>query len=134
MFVLDTNTLIYFFRGEGRVAERMLATPPSSIALPTVVLYELEVGLAKSPHARKRRRQLETLLAVITVLPFALEEAKASASLRAQLETAGTPIGPMDTLIAGTALAHRGILVTRNLRELGRVRGLQVEDWYVAIP
>lgn len=59
-----------------------------------------------------------------------MEEAKAAAALRARLELEGTPIGPMDTLIAGTALAHRGVLVTRNVREFGRVAGLSVEDWY----
>ena len=67
---------------------------------------------------------------VVAVLPFGVEEAKAAAALRARLESAGAPIRPMDTLIAGTALAHRGVLVTRNVREFGRVPGLAVEDWY----
>ena len=49
---------------------------------------------------------------------------------RARLEGLGTPIGPLDTLIAGTALAHRAVLVSRNIREFGRVAGLEVVDWY----
>jgi len=130
MYVLDTNTLIDFFRGDGRVAERLLATSPADVALPAVVVYELETGIAKSSDAAKRRSQLDQLLQVVAVLPFGLEEAKAAAALRAQLEVAGTPIGPMDTLSAGTAVAHRGVLVTRNVREFGRVAGLAVEDWY----
>jgi tRNA(fMet)-specific endonuclease VapC len=128
--VLDTNTLIYFFRGDGRVAERLLATSPAAIGVPALVVYELETGIAKSSDPAKRRGQLDQLLEVVAVLPFGLEEAKAAARLRAQLELAGTPIGPMDTLIAGTAVAHRGVLVTRNVREFGRVPGLAVEDWY----
>jgi tRNA(fMet)-specific endonuclease VapC len=130
MYVLDTNTLIYFFRGDGRVAERLLATSPADIAVPAVVVFELETGIAKSSDSAKRRGQLDQLLQVVAVLPFGMEEAKAAAALRAQLEVAWTPIGPMDTLIAGTALAHRGVLVTRNVREFGRVAGLAVEDWY----
>lgn len=130
MFVLDTNTLIYFFRGEGEVARRLLSTAPADIAVPTVVVYELETGIAKSKDAAKRRGQLDQLLQVVAVLPFGIEEAKAAAVLRARLEQDGTPIGPMDTLIAGTALAHRGVLVTRNVREFGRVPGLPVQDWY----
>ena len=78
----------------------------------------------------KRRGQLDQLLQAVAVLPFGIEEAKAAAALRARLEQEGTPIGPMDTLIAGTALAHRGVLVTRNVREFGRVPGLTVQNWY----
>lgn len=64
------------------------------------------------------------------VLPFGVEEAKTAALLRARLEEKGTPIGPLDTLIAATALTHGGVLVTRNVREFGRVLGLTTEDWY----
>lgn len=130
MYMLDTNTLISLFRGDGRMAERLLATTPADIALPAVVVYELETGIARSSDSAKRRGQLDQLLQVVAVLPFGVEEAKAAAALRARLEGEGTPIGPMDTLIAGTALAHLGVLVTRNLREFGRVAGLSVEDWY----
>ena len=130
MYVLDTNTLIYFFRGDGAVAERLLATPPADIALPAVVVFELETGIAKSSDPAKRRGQLDQLLQVVAVLPFGVEEAKAAAVLRARLEKKGTPIGPIDTLIAGTAVANRAILVSRNVREFGRVPGLAVEDWY----
>ncbi len=129
-FVLDTNTLVYFFRGEGKVAKRLLAASPADIAVPTVVVYELETGIAKSTDPAKRRGQLDPLLEAVTLLPFGVEEARAAAAIRARLERGGTPIGPMDTLIAGTAVAHRGVLVTRNTREFGRVPGLAIEDWY----
>ncbi len=130
MFVLDTNTLVDFFRGQGNVAQRLLATPPADIAIPAVVVFELETGIAKSTEAPRRRAQFDALLRVVTILPFGMEEAKSAAALRARLEREGNPIGPMDTLIAGTALAHRGILVTRNVREFGRVPGLAVENWF----
>ncbi len=130
MYVLDTNTLVYFFRGEGRVAARLFEASPSEIAVPAVVVYELETGIAKSTDPAKRRGQLDRLLQVVALLPFGGVEAKAAAALRARLEQQGAPIGPMDSLIAGTALAHRAVLVTRNQREFGRVEGLVVEDWY----
>jgi tRNA(fMet)-specific endonuclease VapC len=131
MFVLDTNTLIYFFKGMGRVAERLLAQSPQDIGIPAVVLYELEVGIARSTSPQKRQKQLAEMLAVVTVLPFGTAEARAAAAIRAALEGAGTPIGPYDVLIAATALANRDILVTHNVREFGRVPGLQIEDWYM---
>jgi len=130
MYALDTNSLIYFFKGMGRVAERVLSTPPRSLAIPAVVLYEVEVGIAKSSSPARRRFQLEQLLALLDVLPFGTAEATVAARIRADLELAGTPIGTLDTLIAGTALRHGATLVTRNLKEFQRIDGLAVEDWY----
>lgn len=65
-----------------------------------------------------------------TVLPFGLLEAKASALVRASLEKQGKPIGPIDILIAGTALSQGATLVTHNTKEFGRVEGLSLVDWY----
>ncbi len=129
MFALDTNTLIYFFKGQGKVSETLLSVAPRDIAIPAVVLYELEVGIAKSARATQRRRQLDALTALVSVLPFHGAAAKRSAEVRAELESAGMPIGPMDTLIAGTALSHAAILVTHNTGEFSRVKGLQLQDW-----
>jgi tRNA(fMet)-specific endonuclease VapC len=130
MYALDTNTLIYFFKGMGHVAEKLLATAPRDIAIPAVVLFELEVGIAKSRAPRKRREQLDSLVNLIHVLPFGKDEASAAARIRAQLEKRGLPIGPLDNLIAGTALAHRATLVTRNIKEFARIKGLEIQNWY----
>lgn len=129
MFVLDTNTVIFYFKGLHGVAKTLLATPPSEIAIPCVVLFELETGIAKSNAPEKRRQQLGELLRVTRLLPFDAAAARASATIRASLESAGTPIGPMDTLIAGTALAAGATLVSNNRDEFARVSGLRVLDW-----
>jgi len=130
VWVLDTNTLIYFFKGEGRVADTMLGLAPSDIFIPAIVLYELQVGIAKSTSPEQRYSQLAELTSVIRVLPFHQREARAAADIPAALEREGRPIGPYDTLIAGTALAHGAILVSRNIREFSRIETLRVEDWY----
>ena len=130
MWVLDTNTLIYFFRGEGNVGEEILSRSPGAIGIPSIVLYELEVGIAKSTSPRKRMGQLEELTAVVQTLPFGAAEARFSAAIRSNLEKKGRPIGPYDVLIAGTAKACNATLVTRNTREFKRVQGLVLEDWY----
>jgi tRNA(fMet)-specific endonuclease VapC len=94
------------------------------------VVFELEVGIARSNQPKKRRGQLDALLALVTVLPFDHAAARCAAELDAALAAAGTPIGPMDTLIAGSAVARRATLVTHNVREFRRVKGLKIEDWY----
>ena len=130
MFLLDTNTLIYFFKGQGRVAEHLFAVAPGEVAISSVSLYEIEVGIAKSAHPAKRRRQFDTFLTAVSVLPFDVTAARATARLRVDLERRGLPIGPLDNLIAGVALAHRATLVTRNTREFSRLPGLALVDWY----
>ena len=130
MYVLDTNSVVFFFKGEGRVAEALLARKPDEVALPAIVLYELEVGVLRSKDPGRRRGQLDTLVEATRVLPFGRGEARTAARIRTELERSSDGIGPLDTLIAATALANRGTLVTHNMREFRRVRGLTVEDWY----
>lgn len=130
MFVLDTNTLIYFFKGMGDVPKNFLNTSPQDIAIPSIVVFELQTGIAKSNSPEKRRRQLADLLSTITVLHFGQQEAISAAEIRVALEEAGTPIGPYDILIAATASANKVTLVTHNTKEFGRIPGLDIVDWY----
>jgi len=130
MFMLDTNTLIYFFKGMGKVEENLFSHSPRDIFIPSLVIYELQVGIAKSNNPQKREKQLVTLLEQVNVIPFEEREAKASALIRADLEKKGTPIGPLDILIAGSAKAHNLTLVTHNTREFMRVEGLTLQDWF----
>jgi tRNA(fMet)-specific endonuclease VapC len=127
VFVLDTNTVIHYFKGKGQVFLCLLATPPREVALPSVVVYELEVGILKSPGADKRREAFDGFVQHVTVLPFARKEASAAAPIRTTLEADSAPICPLDVL---TALAHAPTLVTRNVREFARISGLALENWY----
>jgi tRNA(fMet)-specific endonuclease VapC len=130
MYILDTNTLIYFFKGMGNIATSLLNKPPNRIGIPIIVLYELEVGIRKSEHPEKRITQLQTLTSVVNILPFGPGEAKCAAIIRTNLEKQGCPIGPYDVLIAGLAIANKGVLVTHNIREFERIEGLHIEDWF----
>lgn len=71
---------------------------------------------------------------IVNVLSFGGKEAKCEAAVRVQLANVGSPIGPRDTMIAGTALANGGVLVTRNTREFKRVAGLRLENWFRSLP
>ena len=63
------------------------------------------------------------------VVPFDLTAARAAAGIRSELEGRGLSIGPMDLLIAGTALSRGAVLVTNNVKEFSRIQGLRIEDW-----
>ncbi|MCC3424605.1 MAG: type II toxin-antitoxin system VapC family toxin [Microcoleus sp. PH2017_01_SCD_O_A] len=130
MYVLDTNTLIYYFKGQGQVAQNIANVSPQEIVISAIVIFELQVGIAKSNSPAKRTQQLQQLLSRVSVIAFDRDAAVAAAIIRAQLEQQGTPIGPIDVLIAGTAVALQGTLVTHNVKEFSRISGLAIADWY----
>jgi tRNA(fMet)-specific endonuclease VapC len=129
-YVLDTNTLIYFFKGLGRVARNLLSKSPGEIAIPAIVLYELGVGVGKSQSPQKRIMQLQEFVSLIHIIPFGYAEAKCAAGIRVKLEKKGVPVGPYDILIAASALANKWTLITHNREEFARIEGLKIEDWY----
>jgi tRNA(fMet)-specific endonuclease VapC len=130
MYVLDTNTLIYYFKGQGQVTQNLINTPAESIIISTIVVFELQVGIAKSNSPTKRIQQLQQLLSKVQQVDFDREMAISAATIRAQLEQQGTPIGPMDILIAGTAMSLQATLVTHNVREFARIPDLKIADWF----
>ena len=130
MWIPHRDILIYYFKGMGKVANRLLAAPPAEIALSTIVLFELEVGIAKSIAPRKRKDQLQEFALLVNIVPFDAAAARSAAGIRAKLEKWGDPIGPYDVLIAASAMANNCTLVTHNQKVFERVNGLRIEDWY----
>jgi tRNA(fMet)-specific endonuclease VapC len=129
MVLLDTNICIYIINAKPpAVLARFQQYRMGEISLSSVVAAELAFGVAKSGSLRNRRA-LEMFLAPLTILPFDSDSVWAYGDLRAQLERSGTPIGPLDTMIAAHALCLEATLVTNNMREFLKVPGLRVENW-----
>ena len=130
MYYLDTNVCVEFLKGRmPRTRELLESSDPRLFALPTPVVAELFVGVEKSARREENRLAVERFIAPFSVVPFDERSARAYARIRDDLESRGESIGPMDLLIAATAVAHEAVLVTRNVREFKRVEGLRVEDW-----
>jgi tRNA(fMet)-specific endonuclease VapC len=128
-FLLDTNIISDLVRNpQGRVAAKITSESEATVATSIIVAAELRFGAAKS-GSRRLAQQLDAILGVLPVLPFAPPAERRYGEIRAALEAAGTPIGANDTLIAAHALALGLILVTANTREFKRVKGLRSIDW-----
>jgi tRNA(fMet)-specific endonuclease VapC len=128
-FLLDTNICIYALKQHDRVLERLLAHSRSDVAVSVITEAELRTGAAKSTSATKTRRLVESFLRPLSIVEFVSHDAEVYSAVRAKLERAGTPIGPLDTLIAAQAVARKLILVSNNEREFDRVAGLRLENW-----
>lgn len=128
MILLDTNTVIHYLKGREPVVVRFQATSRRELALPSVVAYEIEYGTLKIASQR-RRTLVSELLTELVQVPFDHAAAAESARIRLELEARGAVIGPIDLLIAGTAVSRGAILVSSNTKEFSRVKGLRVADW-----
>ena len=132
-YLLDTDAVIALLRNQPAGMRSRLQRVMSRgglIGVSSVVLYELWYGVARSGHRAENAERLRVFLSGnISVVPFDEEDAVAAGDLRAALEVAGTPIGPYDLLIAAQALRTGATLVTANVSEFARVRGLLWQDW-----
>ena len=129
-YLLDTCTLSYFVQGDPRVVARLKATSPALLAVSSVSVMEIEYGLLLSAkRAKSLGPVMKALFSSVEIAAYGLEDANATASIRASLKKKGRPIGPFDLMIAGTALSRGFTLVTSNVREFNNVSGLTIEDW-----
>ena len=130
-YLLDTNVLSDFARGEQAVMARLRQEAPTQLTVSVITEMEVEYGLTRNPRLAPRVREaMRMLLNTISVLPFEREDARVAAQLRASLNERGTPIGAYDLLIAACALRRGLKIVTHNAREFVRVGGLGLEDWH----
>lgn len=132
-YLLDTNACIALINGHPSVVRVRLQKATAAAAhvlVSSIAVFELWYGVGKSARQEFNRKRLEAFLAgPILVLPFEDADAHIAGSVRADLEAAGKPIGAYDLLIAGQVLRHQLTLVTANVSEFSRVKGLNWQDW-----
>ena len=130
MYLLDTNIISYWMRGDQGVIDRIKEHSPADLALSAITLAEILYGIEKSPVKKKERRlKIERIALLLDLYPFGESAAGKYAVIRAQLEKEGTPISERDTQIAAIAMANRLTVVTHNVKEFNRITELKVEDW-----
>jgi len=132
MYLLDTDTCIYLIKKKPiNVFEKIQTMEVDSIAISSITLAELEYGVEKSSNPVKNKMALTRFLAPVSILPFDETAARMYGIIRTDLESRGRPIGPPDMLIASQALSRKIVLVTNNVREFKRIKGLSMENWAV---
>lgn len=130
-YALDTNLCIRVLRDRPQGLRARFNAHAEALCISDVVLYELLYGAERSKDAVRTRRAVEHFADRLAVLPFDSEAAAHTAEIRADLEMRGCVIGPYDLMIAGHARSRGLVVVTGNLGEFNRVRGLLCEDWLV---
>ena len=127
-YMLDTDTVSFALRGQGRVAARLLEHRPSQLCISSITLAELRFG-AEARKSQKLHNLVSTFTETIAVVPFDQSAADRFATVAVSLARRGAPIGTFDTLMAAHALSLGLVFVTNNAKHFGRVVGLKTENW-----
>ena len=134
-YLLDTNIASEWMKGDPRVVERLRNMAKQDLAVPQPVLAELAYGIERLPRSKRKERLEERLLAIRTEVGRVTWTDEVSAhfgTIKAALERRGERIEDLDAAIAAHALSVDAVLVTTNVKHMGRIPGLRVEDWSVA--
>ena len=129
-YLLDTNICIYVIKHKPeKVFQKLQTIHPEDVCISSVTYAELVHGVEKSAAMEKNRLALSMLLANMEILDFDVDAADCYGKIRAGLEKNGTPIGPLDMMIAGHAQSLGYTIVTNNVKEFSRVPALKIENW-----
>ena len=129
-YLLDTNICIYLIKKRPTaVLERFRQHSLQDVAISTITLFELQYGVEKSQYRERSEDALAKFLLPLNLINLDHSSAIEAATIRAQLEKKGMPIGPYDLLIAGLARSRGMTLVTSNTKEFERIVGLHLENW-----
>jgi tRNA(fMet)-specific endonuclease VapC len=129
-FLLDTNSCVYLMnRTRPKLEERVVRHDADDFAISIITAAELTYGIEKSQHRQRNAEKLARLRSEFITVAFDEDAVAHYGRIRADLERRGTPIGPLDQLIAAHALSLDLTLITNNVREFERVRGLRFENW-----
>jgi tRNA(fMet)-specific endonuclease VapC len=130
IYFLVTHTCIYFLNeASASVISNLQRLSPSKIRIVPLTGAELYYGAEKSKARLKNTKVVEDLISTFDIVPFDEKSCRVYPKIRAFLEKAGTPIGPMDLLIGSISVANNFILVTNNIKEFKRVKGIKLDNW-----
>ena len=129
-YMLDTNICSYILKNHpAAVKQKFEEAGTENICISSIVLAELYYGAAKHPNGVVIRREIDDFVSRLAVLPWDEVAADHYGAIRAALEKAGTLVGAMDMLIAAHAKSCGATLVSNNLREFDRIKGLKSANW-----
>ena len=129
-YLLDSNICIYIIKQKPvKVLKQFEGLPIGAVGISSITLAELNFGVMKSSDPVKNQEALDKFLTPLEILDFDYFATIEYGKLRADLERKGTPIGPLDTLIASHAQSLNLTLVTNNEKEFERVPALKIENW-----
>lgn len=132
LYMLDTDICIFLLRKESpELIERVQSVPLRQQVISAVTLAELTFGVRKASASQRKQNQtvLDQFTSHLAVLDWPQAASQSYAEIRLDLEKRGKQIGAADLMIAAHAHTIGATVVTNNIKDFSRVKGLRVENW-----
>jgi len=126
--LLDTDTCVFWLRGNVMVRER-LAANLEAVGISVISLAELRYGANCSAKPQANHQATDDFISGIPILGIDQEIAQTFADIKAQLRKEGTLLEDWDLMIAATARTHQLTLITNNTEHFSRIPALQLDNW-----
>lgn len=128
-YVLDTDTCIYWLKGEGKIRRKIEQVGPENLKVTIITLAELRYGAYNSQRVKENLKNINNFLRKVSVLPLDQDAADKFGKTKVDLRRKGEMIDDFDILIASITLNHGAVLITNNIEHFRRIAGLSYENW-----
>jgi tRNA(fMet)-specific endonuclease VapC len=128
LYLLDTNTVSHLIKRHPQATQHLLAVPMHSVCISAITAGEVAFGLAKRPDAVALKTTVNEFLRRVDVLPWDDAVAQTYGTLRAQLQSQGLSLSPLDLQIAAHALHANAVLVTSD-QAFYKVPSIDAKNW-----
>lgn len=129
-YILDTDIIIYFFRGYDSVTKKLSELPVENLHTTIVNYAELLYGAYNSIKRKSNIEKIENFLSNLRILPFCEEASHLFAENKSLLKKKGTPLADMDLMIASISLKNNMTLISNNFKHFERIKNLKLENWH----
>jgi len=125
-YILDSDILIYFLKGEKDVIEKIISLPNDELYITIINYTELLYGIYNSNKITQNKEKILPFLDNFKILQFDKNSSQIFAKLKAKLKKQGNIIADMDLMIASIAIANKATLYTNNLKHFKRIEDLDI--------
>jgi tRNA(fMet)-specific endonuclease VapC len=127
-YLLDSNICIHFLRGKYNIIEKLNDVGIDNCAISEITLAELVFGAEKSDNPKKNHKLIEKFIGQLSILPI-FDAIRTYGKEKARLQSEGKMISDFDLLIGCTSIENDLIMVTENIKEFDRIKGIRIENW-----
>lgn len=127
-YLLDSNICIHFLRGKYNIIEKLNEVGIENCAISEITLAELVFGAEKSNNSKKNHKLIEKFIGQLSILPI-FDAIQTYGKEKARLQNEGKMISDFDLFIGCTSIANDLIMVTENIKEFERIKGIKIENW-----
>ena len=120
-------SVFIFLRGKYNVIEKLNEVGIDNCAISEITLAELVFGAEKSNNPKKNHKLIEKFIGQLSILPI-FDAIQTYGKEKARLQSEGKMISDFDLLIGCTSIENDLIMVTENIKEFDRIKGIRIEN------